>query len=154
MSEGMLTALTPRSSGRLQSQWKQRWTEGSKTSRRIIIAGCVVVSLLVATVIGVSCFALYFSSNCPKLCAFRDSFTYPPLAPPGSQVILKVGVLLLATVSRQEPRRHTSLDTLGVGQLAHSLEHLVPQIFLWLRWVVYRVVSCMITALFMKSESL
>jgi hypothetical protein len=68
-----------RAQGRLQTVWKERWTRGSPVSRRLIIAGCVLLAVLVAGAIAAAVFALYFSQYCPSISEFHDSKIYSPV---------------------------------------------------------------------------
>eukprot|EP01138_Halocafeteria_seosinensis_P010811 gb/GECG01011041.1/.p1 GENE.gb/GECG01011041.1/~~gb/GECG01011041.1/.p1 ORF type:complete len:842 (+),score=105.37 gb/GECG01011041.1/:1-2526(+) len=65
--EDGLKALTNTKEDRpnvFRTMWKQQWTYGSPTSRRVIGCCCVCIILVVLIVIGLSTLALFFSTSC------------------------------------------------------------------------------------------
>lgn len=59
-----------------QVMWKQQWTKGSKTSRRLIVCGCGTLCALVLIIIGLAVAALYYSTSCTKLGSYSDTLAY------------------------------------------------------------------------------
>jgi hypothetical protein len=64
--------------GSVQLMWKQRWTHGSKSSRRLILCTCCCAATCVLLVLTVAVLGLYFSTSCANFGEYKDSQTYSP----------------------------------------------------------------------------
>lgn len=56
-----------------REKWKQTWTHGTTSSRRLIKCACVCLCCLVLMAVVLSSLALYFSTSCFTLSTFNDS---------------------------------------------------------------------------------
>ena len=62
--------------GSVQLLWKQRWTHGSKSSRRLIMCTCCCASTCVVVILAVAVMGLYFSTSCASFGEYRDTKVY------------------------------------------------------------------------------
>jgi len=62
--------------GSVQLMWKQRWTHGSKKSRRLIMCTCCCATTCVAMILTVAVLGLYFSTSCASFGEYKDSQVY------------------------------------------------------------------------------
>ena len=62
--------------GRVQVMWKQQWTKGTRTSRRLIMCGCCLLVSAVVLAVGTASAALYYSTSCTHLSGYTASHTF------------------------------------------------------------------------------
>lgn len=61
--------------GAVQMLWKQRWTHGSKQSRRVIMCTCCCTAVCVSLILTMAVLSLYFSTSCASIGEYKASRT-------------------------------------------------------------------------------
>ncbi len=109
--------------GNVQLMWKQRWTHGSKKSRRLIMCTCCCAATCVALVLTLAVLGLYFSTSCANFGEYKDEKEYTPNGISSGSTLVLQSTFVRGVVSLQVAANNGANATFKVEQGAFREEY-------------------------------